>query len=287
MHKGVLVLYLLIFSSFACSNMSVVSSVVQPVWLLSHGAGPCFFTEGGTFAPIDSRSAVAESYRNLAKTLPKRPSVVLVISAHHQSHHPGLELVGDTDEEIALLFDYYGFPKHTYEITWPARGSKQLARRIRELLPGIHIDSNNKRGFDHGVFVPLKLVFPDPSEIRVVQLSISDSLDPTFHLNIGKQLAALRNENVLVIGSGQATHGQGPLSEAQSFVDWLGSNVGSSVALAKAEKEAPHFRKFHTPSEHFVPWIVASAATGKEKADSKLLLSGWFHSLALHSYSLS
>ncbi len=279
--RGVLLFAVLGFSSGFCNMTSQ-----QPVWLLSHGAGPCFFMTGGQFAEIDANSQVAADYKKLGSTLHQKPSAILVISAHHQTHGPDLEIVGDTDDQVPLFFDYYGFPPSTYQIKWPARGSKMLCDRIRKLLPEHHIQERNERGFDHGVFIPLALVFPN-AEIPTVQLSIRDTLDPEFHLALGKKLAELRNENILVIGSGQATHGQGSMQQANQFVDWLTKNVESAPNLARASAEAPHFKAFHTPSEHFVPWIVAAAASGKDKAQPKLLLQGWWKSLALHSWSLN
>jgi len=258
---------------------------VQPVWLLTHGAGPCFYVRGGTFAGIDADSKVANDMRGFAKTLPRRPRAILVISAHHEVRTGRLELVGDTDEQIPLLYDYGGFPAETYSIKWPAHGSTWLAAQVRALLAPDVVSSNNARGFDHGVFVPLKLVFPE-ADVPTVELSISSSLDPEYHARIGAKLAALRKQNVLIVGSGSATHGHGGGGERE-FVEWLSRNVGDPEQLRAAQRVAPHFASCHPRTEHWIPFVVASSAVGGKAKESKLLCSTWWHELALYSWALS
>jgi aromatic ring-opening dioxygenase catalytic subunit (LigB family) len=258
---------------------------VQPAWLITHGAGPCFYTRGGTFAGIDADSKIAADMKEFAKTLPRKPRALLVISAHHEVRTGHLELVGDTDDVVPLLYDYGGFPPETYAIQWPAKGSSWLAAQVRALLAPDVVTSNNARGFDHGVFVPLKLVFPD-ADIPTLQLSLSSSLDPEYHARIGAKLAALRKQNVLIVGSGSATHGRGGGGERE-FVDWLSKHVADPEQLKVAHKTAPHFASCHPRTEHWIPFVVASAAVGGKAKEAKLLCSGWWQSLALYSWALS
>ena len=135
--------------------------------------------------------------------LPETPKALLVISGHWEEDVPTVL----ASPKPPLYYDYYGFPKHTYELAWPAPGSPELAARVRALLEaaGIASKSDDKRGFDHGVFVPLKVAFPDAA-IPTVQLSLEHGLDPKEHLAIGRALAPLRDEGVLIVGSGMSYH---------------------------------------------------------------------------------
>src|SRR5689334_4254312 len=110
-------------------------------------------------------------------------------------------------EHPPMLYDYYGFPPESYRITWPAPGDPALAGRVRELLgaAGFESGANAERGFDHGTFVPLKLTYPD-ADVPTVQLSLKEGLDPAEHIAIGRALAPLRDEGVLIVGSGMTFH---------------------------------------------------------------------------------
>src|SRR5205823_2443749 len=159
---------------------------------IPHGGGPCFFMEW-TMGPPDTWDRMAAWLRRIAGTLPEKPKALLVVSAHWEEEVPTVT----TSPAPALLFDYYGFPKSTYELTWPAPGSPDLAKRVRDLLGGAGIESraDDARGFDHGVFVPLKVAFPE-ANIPTVQLSLRAGLDPAEHIAIGRALAPLRDEGV-------------------------------------------------------------------------------------------
>ncbi len=257
------------------------------MWLLTHGAGPCFYTRGGAFTGIDADSKVAEDIRGFAKTLPRRPRALLVLSAHHEVSGSALQVVGDTDSEVKLLYDYGGFPADTYTLKWRAKGSKWLAQEVRTLLAPAVIESNNGRGFDHGVFVPLKLVFPD-ADIPTVQLSISSSLDPEYHAAIGAKLAALRKQNVLIIGSGSATHGRGEGGpQERAFVAWLSQHISDPDQIKQAHKLAPNFAVCHPRTEHWIPFVMASAAVGGKAKTATKLCEAWWHGLAIYTWALT
>jgi aromatic ring-opening dioxygenase catalytic subunit (LigB family) len=173
-----------------------------------------------------------------------------------------------------LIFDYSGFPEHTYQLTWPAPGDPELAARVSSLLKsaGLPTTLNTNRGFDHGVFVPLKVAFPD-AQIPVVPLSLAGSLDPALHLAAGRALAPLRDEGVLIVGSGMSFHNlrsyfrPETLDHARAFDAWLTKAVElpSPVrdTLLARWREAPFAAFAHPREEHLIPLMVAAGAGGE------------------------
>jgi aromatic ring-opening dioxygenase catalytic subunit (LigB family) len=162
---------------------------MQPTYFINHGGGPCFFLERG---PMRAAWGDLEDHlRGFAETLSDRPRALLVVSAHWEATRPTVNI----GAAPPLLYDYGGFPDYTYELEWPACGSPVLAARVRERLAaaGIANAADETRGWDHGVFVPLKVMFPE-ADIPVVQLSMQRGLDPATHLDIGRALAPLRQE---------------------------------------------------------------------------------------------
>jgi len=247
------------------------SATRQPVVFLPHGGGPWPFVE----LRIGSKSEQAElaTYlRSVAHVPLSPPKAILVISAHWEEAVPTVM----TNAKPPLLFDYYGFPPESYEITWPAPGEPALARRVRELLASAGFESaeNDQRGFDHGTFVPLKLAYPD-ADVPTVQLSLKRGLDPKEHLALGRALAPLRDEGVFIVGSGMTFHNLrafGPQSSkaADAFDGWL----RESVMLEQAERDqrlsdwanAPSARQAHPREEHLLPLMVIAGAAGADRA---------------------
>lgn len=133
------------------------------------------------------------------------PRAIVLISAHWEEENPTVL----ASEDPGLLYDYYGFPEYTYapHLTYPVKGEPQLATRVVSLLDaaGLKPQIKTDRGFDHGVFIPLKLMFPE-ADIPVVQVSLTRDLDPGRHIDLGQSLAPLRQEGVLIVGSGSLTH---------------------------------------------------------------------------------
>jgi len=170
-----------------------------PTVFLPHGAGPCFFME---WEPADTWQGMEAWLRNLLPSLNVAPRALLVISAHWEE--PVFTL--NTQAAPGLLFDYYGFPPHTYQLTWPTPGAPELAGEVAELLGKAGFDTafDNRRGLDHGVFIPLKLVRPE-ADIPVLQLSLRSDMDPQAHLELGRVLAPLREQGVLIVGSGMSS----------------------------------------------------------------------------------
>ena len=208
------------------------------------------------------------SVRDLPKSPPK---ALLVISAHWEEPVPTVM----SGSNPPLLFDYYGFPPESYELTWPAPGEPAVAARVRELLAaaGIQTATNAERGFDHGTFVPLKLTYPD-AHVPTLQLSLKAGLDPREHLAIGRALAPLRDEGVFIIGSGMSYHnmrGFGPQGRpaSASFDAWLRETVTSEPEARDARlldwKAAPAARNAHPREEHLLPLMVVAGAARSDR----------------------
>jgi aromatic ring-opening dioxygenase catalytic subunit (LigB family) len=195
-----------------------------------------------------------------------RPDAIIVISAHWEE----AEIAITAAESPPLLFDYYGFPPETYQYEYPAPGNPALAERVHALLQqaGIASRLDVERGFDHGLFVPLLLMYP-AADIPCIQVSLSASLDAGLHIAVGKALAALKSENLLVLGSGFSFHNMQALMSKrddavdprnQAFEEWLAQTC-SDASLPEAEREqrlanwqdAPHARYCHPREEHLLP----------------------------------
>ena len=239
-----------------------------PTLYIPHGAGPCFFMEW-TRGPADTWDRTAAWLKGLVATLPERPKAILVVSGHWEE----AQFTVGSAARPGLIFDYYGFPEHTYRLTFDAPGAPALAKRVRELLgaAGFPTAEDAGRGFDHGVFVPLKLVTPE-ADIPVVQLSRRRDLDPGAHLAAGRALAPLRGEGVLIVGSGMSWHNMRGFSPAftaksEAFDAWLTGAVADPArrdAALGAWAEAPYAREAHPREEHFAPLFVAAGAAEGE-----------------------
>ena len=198
-----------------------------------------------------------------------RPDAIVVVSAHWEE----AEIAITSAPAPSLLFDYSGFPPETYEYQYPAAGHPGLATRVHGLLGKAGIESrlDAGRGFDHGMFVPLLLMYP-AADIPCIQISLSSSLDAALHVRIGKALSALKKENLLVLGSGFSFHNmQAIMSKTdaaiepcnQAFEDWL-LETCCATTLSEAEREqrlvnwqeAPHARYVHPREEHLLPLQV-------------------------------
>jgi aromatic ring-opening dioxygenase catalytic subunit (LigB family) len=238
---------------------------VLPSFYLPHGGGPCFFMDD----PQGTWTAMAAFLRGLPATLPEQPRAIVIVSGHWETR--GFALT--SAEKPPLVFDYYGFPPHTYQLRYDAPGAPQLAARIAERLRDAGFDTtlDASRGFDHGVFVPLKVVYPD-AQIPVIELSLDRGLDAALHLKLGAVLSPLRGEGVLLIGAGMSVHNLRALGDprmtapATEFDVWLHDAVTAPAeqrnhALSRWET-APHARLCHPRHEHLLPLMVAAGASG-------------------------
>lgn len=259
-----------------------------PVAFLPHGGGPWPFVDIGLGEPWELDELA--SYLRSVAALPKEPPrALLVISAHWEEAVPTVM----TAPHPPMLYDYYGFPPESYEITWPAPGDPELAARVRALLgdAGFETGEDPKRGFDHGTFVPLKLTYPN-ANVPTVQLSLVRGLDPEQHLAIGRALAPLRDEGVFIVGSGMTFHNLRAFRDprarpvAEAFDAWLREAAtldepARSQALARWSA-APAARLAHPREEHLLPlMVVAGAAAGDP---GRLAYNGTVFGLRLSAY---
>jgi aromatic ring-opening dioxygenase catalytic subunit (LigB family) len=244
------------------------SSKRQPAIFIPHGGGPCFFMDW-TWGPADTWKATQTFLEGLAATLPEKPKALLVISGHWEE----AAFTAGSGARPGLIFDYTGFPEHTYKLTWPAPGSPELAARVKALLAeaGLPAATDSNRGYDHGVFVPLKVAFPE-AQIPVVTLSLARSLDPALHLAAGRALAKLRREGVLIVASGMSFHNLRAYFQpqtavrARAFDAWLTRAIESPSAerdeLLNDWRNAPFAAYSHPREEHLIPLFVAAGAGG-------------------------
>jgi len=229
-----------------------------------------YFSHGGGPLPIlgdAGHTAMVEFMTRLPSKL-KKPDAILVISAHWEES--AATLLGA--QTPPMFYDYYGFPDEAYTITYPAPGSPEYARRIAELLGGHQIPAriDPQRGYDHGLFIPLKLMYPQ-ADIPCLQLSLLRGLNPAAHIALGKALRGLVNENLLVIGSGfsfhnlrafswQGTDSPDPANDA--FQNWLIEVCTTPISQAERERrlieweKAPSARYCHPRAEHLLPLHV-------------------------------
>jgi aromatic ring-opening dioxygenase catalytic subunit (LigB family) len=244
----------------------------MPVAFLPHGGGPWPFVDLGF--PKEEVDHLADYLRSVRSLPASPPKALLVVSAHWEERVPTLM----TSARPPMLYDYYGFPPESYEITWPAPGDPALASRVHELLGAAGIDSADdpERGFDHGTFVPLKLADP-AADVPTLQLSLVRGLDPAEHLRLGRALAPLRDEGVFIVGSGMTFHNLRTFFDprsapvAETFDAWLRETMALPqerrdarlVALA----QAPSARLAHPREEHLLPLMVVSGAAGADQAE--------------------
>ena len=249
-------------------------SMPLPTLFIPHGGGPCFFMDPPPGQP-HMWDKMAAYLRAIDGSLGARPKAVLVISGHWETARPTV----NGSPKHSLLFDYYGFPEYTYRITWPAQGSPTLAARVRDLLKaaGFESDEDDRRGLDHGVFVPFKLIYPN-ADVPVVQLSLQGNFDAVEHLAIGRALAPLRDEGVLIVGSGMSYHNlrtffmDDPrvVKPAEAFDDWLYEAVTTQDTKQRDEKlakwqDAPGALACHPTPEHLLPLMVTAGAANKDR----------------------
>jgi len=246
----------------------------MPTLFIDHGGGPCFFMEP-VYGPKDMWDGLAAHLKGIETGLETRPKAIVVVSGHWEAAVPTVQ----ANAHPPLLFDYYGFPEHTYRLTYPAPGAPDLAQHIRDLLDdaGLASDEDTERGFDHGVFVPFLLAFPE-ADIPVVQLSLHTSLDASVHLAIGRAIAPLREDGVLIVGSGMSFHNNRALFAtdprisiaAAAFDEWL-THATTAAPSERDEKlaawdSAPFARFCHPREEHLLPLMVAAGAAGDDTA---------------------
>jgi 4,5-DOPA dioxygenase extradiol len=221
-----------------------------------------------------------------------RPSSILIVSAHWQTAPMAISAT----RPVPLIYDFYGFPQHYYEMTYNAPGAPELAARIKALMPSSEpVLARETRGLDHGAWVPLKAMYPD-ADIPVLQMSMPD-LDPAHLFEVGRRLAPLRDEGVLIVGSGFLTHGlpfiheyfRGKPGAPQWSIDfdqWATEALdrGDLDTLFAFREKAPGMPYAHPTVEHFAPLFVTLGAAAKPDRKPEYTIEGYFYGLSKRSF---
>jgi aromatic ring-opening dioxygenase catalytic subunit (LigB family) len=240
-----------------------------PALYIPHGGGPWHVMKDD-FGGRDAWAPLVKHLEEIGDMARRRAKALLVVSAHWEEPVPTVHF----GSAPGLLYDYYGFPDFTYHLSWPAPGAPDVAARVESLLAGAGLATGREqaRGYDHGTFVPLMVALPE-AKIPVAQLSLVAGLDPATHLAIGKALVPLRDEGVLIIGSGFSYHNLRMFGEpraipvSERFDEWLRDAAEESDPEGRnrrllAWESAPGAKACHPRSEHLVPIFVAAGAGG-------------------------
>jgi aromatic ring-opening dioxygenase catalytic subunit (LigB family) len=234
---------------------------------------------------------LAASLREMPAQIGPAAKALLVVSAHWEER----EFTLMSNPHPPMLYDYGGFPEHTYRVKYGAPGSPEVAQRVHALIEGAGMNArfDAERGFDHGTFSPLAVAFP-AAELPVLQLSLKQGLDPDDHLALGRALAPLREEGIAIIASGLSYHNLrafGPAGSAPSkaFDGWLQERVVGANAADRAEalrnwRAAPAARQAHPREEHLLPLMVAAGAAGDDAARCVYHEDDFFGALAVSSF---
>jgi aromatic ring-opening dioxygenase catalytic subunit (LigB family) len=239
-----------------------------PTYFISHGGGPWPWLPQMRrgFANLEA------SLKAMVADLPERPKAVLSISGHWEDD--SFAVMGAAHPP--MVYDYYGFPRETYSIVYPAPGAPDLALRTRDLLQaaGLPTRIDPAQGFDHGTFAPLYIMYPE-ADVPVYQVSLRKGYSPAEHFALGRALAPLRDEGVLILGSGLSYHNLrlfGPQAKvpSEAFDAWLGEVLergpeARTAALLDWES-APYARVCHAEEDHLVPLFAALGAAEGERS---------------------
>lgn len=239
-----------------------------PTFFVSHGGGPWPYVDGMK----EQYATTAREFKLLPRRLPSKPKAVLMITGHWEAS----EFTVSTSAHPPMVYDYSGFPEHTYHIQYSAPGSPDLAARSGELLgqAGIKCREDARQGFDHGTFVPLGLMYPD-ADVPIVLLSLKSTYDPAEHIRVGQAIAPLRDEGVLIMGSGLTYHNMRGFRRAEStpvanaFEAYLNDAISQPDAKLRNERlvhwqDAPGARLAHPREDHLLPLMVVAGAAGDD-----------------------
>jgi 4,5-DOPA dioxygenase extradiol len=246
----------------------------MPVLYLSHGA-----------PPLADDAVWTRQLAAWSAELPK-PAAILMVSAHWEN----APLTVGATTTVPLVYDFWGFPRHYYEVTYAAPGAPALAASVRALLGTVHEDQD--RGLDHGAYVPLKEMYPD-ADVPVLQMSMP-SLDPAELFSIGQRLAPLRDEGVLIVGSGFFTHNlsgmnpdpAGPAPSWSAEFDHWGAEALAARdfdTLLDFQHRSPSAGLAHPRTEHFAPLFVSLGASTGTSGTPRQVIDGYWYGLAKRS----
>ena len=257
---------------------STLSPTLSPILYLPHGGGPL---------PIlgDERHEKMVAFLTGIAPQLSEPSAILVISAHWEEHQATVTGGGHP----ALIYDYSGFPSAAYQIQYEAPGDPKLAQDLLRMITahGLPAKIDEQRGFDHGLFIPLKLMYP-VARIPCIQLSLLKNLDPHMHISLGKAIAPLRQQNVLIIGSGMSFHNMKAffsssadiITANEAFNEWLidtcaapGLSCEQREQRLIAWEKAPSARFCHPREEHLLPLHVCFGAASIETSPATIVFN--------------
>ncbi|XP_057782696.1 4,5-DOPA dioxygenase extradiol-like [Salvia miltiorrhiza] len=266
--------------------LSAMAAAIPETFYISHGSPTLSIDES-----LPARHFL-KSFQH--KCFSTKPKAILIISGHWETSEPAVNAVSGPS---GTIYDFYGFPDQMYRLKYPAPGSPDLANRVKELLlksgfETVHVDK--KRGLDHGAWVPLMLMYPE-ADIPVVQLSVQTNKDGAHHYRMGRALRTLKDDGVLIVGSGAATHNLRKMNRdgsnrvekwAQDFDSWIKEALaeGRYEDVNRYEEMAPNAKMAHPWPDHFYPLHVAMGAAG-ENTTGELIHHSWTHgTLSYASY---
>ncbi|MBA4022993.1 MAG: dioxygenase [Gordonia sp.] len=260
-----------------------MSMTRMPALYLSHGAPPL----------VDDPRWVSE-LRQWSTDLPT-PTAILIVSAHWES---APLTIGSTDPAVPLTYDFGGFAERYYRVRYDAPGAVDLAAKVAALMPDRQaVQHDSQRRLDHGAYVPLTVMYPE-AQIPVLQVSLP-TLDPEKLLDLGRRLRPLRDEGVLIVGSGFTTHGLPflrdwqpdavPPTWSKEFDAWAGErfDAGDVDALTRFRTEAPGMPYAHPTTEHWSPLFVALGASDDAEQVGKQVIDGFWMGLSKRSLQLA
>ncbi len=234
----------------------------MPTYFISHGGGPWPWLPD----MAEALAPLAQSLSAMPSELPRPPKAILMISGHWETEDVSVMSAPNP----AMEYDYFNFPAHTYDITYPAPGAPDLAKQAAELIAqaGLPVRLDPSQGFDHGTFVPAYVMYP-AADIPLFQVSLRHNYDPAQHFALGRALAPLRDQDVLIIGSGLSYHNLamfGPKARKPSteFDTWLTQTLALPASERTAAllnwESAPSARICHAKEDHLVPLFAALGA---------------------------
>jgi aromatic ring-opening dioxygenase catalytic subunit (LigB family) len=248
----------------------MIEEIMLPTYFISHGGGPWPYMKDQMPGVYDKLEA---SLQEIPRALVTPPKAILAISGHWEER----DFTVMAGAHPPMIYDYSGFPEHTYHVKYAAAGSPQIAQQVQTLLEqaGFKTGLDHKRGFDHGVFVPFAVAYPE-ANVPLLQLSIRADYDPAAHLAVGRALAPLRAEGVLIAGSGLSYHnmrgfGSHGAAASKEFDDWLTDTICHFTGSERSAKllqwaKAPSARQAHPREDHLIPLMVAVGAAENDTA---------------------
>ena len=257
-----------------------------PTFFLSHGGGPWPYLTGEVRRPF---ATLESSLKELPQQLGVKPEAILVVSGHWEEQ----DFAVMASSAPPMVYDYGGLPDHLYQIRYPAPGSRDLARLVRALIreAGLPAHLDVVRGFDHGTYSILAVTYPE-ADIPVIQVSIRSDYDPMSHLELGRALAPLRDDGILIIGSGSSFHNFPPRNgreDSAQFDSWLEETLVESTPTRRSERlvewdRAPSARAAHPREDHLIPLLVAVGAAEEEPGQVIYREENFMGSTVMSSY---